>query len=65
MTFTTVGEVLAEGFTNDELLSAMGMYETDFDKVFLGGYLNREEQLEYLHRARDLLRRSVSWQLSL
>ena len=41
------------------------MYETDFDKVFLGGYLNREEQLEYLHRARDLLRRSVSWQLSL
>jgi hypothetical protein len=24
MTFTTVEEVLAEGFTNDELLSAMG-----------------------------------------
>ena len=60
MTFTTVEEVLAEGFTNGELISAMGMYETDFDKVFLGGYLNREEQLDYLYKARALLRRDVS-----
>jgi hypothetical protein len=50
--FRNEEEVLMAGFSKEELSDATEMYETDFDKYFLAGYLTRREQEDYLHRAR-------------
>jgi len=49
-------EVLAAGFSEEELEEAASYYETDVDKYFLAGYLDIDEQKGYLLRARHNLR---------
>lgn len=52
MDHLTEEEIIDLGFSKEEIELARGWHETDFDKDFFGGYLDGNEQLDYLYRAR-------------